>query len=139
MTDINRGKVKDFLLNKINDGYAKSTVSHMKNIVSGVFTKALDDEIIQANPALQLGKNFMSALKVKDLKKNINALTSDELKQLLDTFSLHFHEHYTLALLLARAGLRIGEALALKWGDLDYNGRFIEVKRSYVRDRAHNP
>jgi len=35
--------------------------------------------------------------------------------------------------------MRIGEALALKWGDLDYNGRFIEVKRSYVRNRISTP
>ena len=55
MADITRGKVKDFLLDKINSDYAKSTVNHMKNDLSGVFTKALDDEMIQANPALKLG------------------------------------------------------------------------------------
>jgi len=29
--------------------------------------------------------------------------------------------------------------LALKWGDLDFNGRFIEVKRSVVRDKITTP
>jgi integrase len=136
MTSINRGAVKDFLLDKINSGYAKSTVSHMKNVLSGVFTKALDDEIIQANPTLQLGKNI---LKTKDQKKHINALMPDELKQLLDAVAEHFPEHYTLFLLLARTGMRIGEALALKWGDLDFNERFIEVKRSVVRGKITTP
>ena len=136
MTSINRGAVKDFLLDKINSGYAKSTVSHMKNVLSGVFTKALDDEIIQANPALQLGKNF---LKTKDTNESITVLTSRELKLLLDTVNRHFAEHYALILLLARTGMRIGEALALKWGDLDFNGRFIEVKRSVVRNKITTP
>jgi integrase len=136
VTDINRGKVKDFLLDKINSDYAKSTVGHMKNVLSGVFTKALDDEIIQANPTLQLGKNF---LRSKDINGNINVLTSKELKFFLDTVKKRLAEHYALILLLARTGMRIGEALALKWGDLDFNGRFIEVKRSVVRDKITTP
>jgi len=136
VTDINRGMVKGFLLDKINKGYAKSTVSHMKNVISGILNKALDDEIIQANPALQLGKNF---LKAKNSYNNVNILTSNEVKHLLKTVKIHFTEHYALILLLARTGMRIGEALALKWGDLDFNGRFIEVKRSYVRCKITTP
>jgi len=51
ITEINRGAIKDFLLSKINDGLSRSTVSHMKDAVSGVLTKALDDEVIEFNPA----------------------------------------------------------------------------------------
>jgi len=136
ITDITRGKVKDFLLDKVNNGYAKSTASHMKDVVSGVLNKALDDEIIQANPALQLGKNL---LKTKDHVKHINALTPEELKQLLDTVYEHFPEHYSLFLLLARTGMRIGEALALQWGDLNFKDRSIEVKRSVYRGKITTP
>ena len=42
VTDITRGKIKDLLLDKINNGYAKNTVSHMKDVISGVMIKALD-------------------------------------------------------------------------------------------------
>ena len=48
--DVKRGYIKDFLLEKVNSGYAKSTVSHMKDVISGVLNKAMDDEIIVANP-----------------------------------------------------------------------------------------
>jgi len=136
VTDINRGKVKDFLLNKVNKGYAKSTASHMKDVISGVLNKALDDEVIEANPALQLGKNI---LKTKDPKKHINALTSEELNQLLNTVSKHFPEHYTLFLLLERTGLRIGEALALQWEEIDLKTRSIEVSRGIYRGRISTP
>jgi integrase len=136
VTEISRGKVKDFLLGKVNNGYAKSTASHMKDVISGVLNKALDDEIIQANPALQLGKNI---LKTKDQKKYINALRPEELSQLLNTVSEHFPEHYTLFLLLARTGMRIGEALALQWEDLNFKDRSIEVKRSIYRGKITTP
>ena len=114
VTDISRGKVKNFLLETVGDGYSKSYVGQFKTVISGVLNKAVDDEVIQANPALQLGKNF---LKIKDRKDTINTLTSEELKQLLSTVERHFPGDYPLFLLLARTGLRIGEVLALKWDD----------------------
>jgi integrase len=136
ITAITRGDIKEFLLGKLNDGYAISTVAHLRNCLSGIFNLALDHEIIQVNHAQRLGKNF---LKVKDQKKDINPLTSGELIVLLNAFNEHFPEHYTLTLLLARTGVRISEAFALKWGDIDYHGRFIEVNRSYVRGRISTP
>lgn len=135
ITDVTRGKIKDFLLGKINEDYAKSTVSHLKDVVSGVLNKALDDEAIPANPALNLGK----IIKRKDKKASINPLAADELRNLLDMVSERFPEHYTLFLLLARTGMRIGEALALRWGDIDFKGRFIEVQRSVVRGTISTP
>jgi integrase len=41
--------------------------------------------------------------------------------------------------LLARTGLRIGEALALQWGDIDFNGRFITIQRGISRGRIETP
>ena len=32
--------------------------------------------------------------------------------------------------------MRLGELLALQWGDIDWNGKFIEVKRSYKLGRV---
>jgi integrase len=60
IADITRGKVKDFLLDKINNDYAKSTVSHMKNVLSGVFTKALDDEITRQTRHCNSGKIYLN-------------------------------------------------------------------------------
>jgi integrase len=135
VTQITRGDIKTFLLGKLNDGYAKSTVMHMRNCLSGVFNMAVDDEIIQANPTYGLGK----FLKPKDRKKDINPLTSEELKKLSDSVQVYFLEHYPMFILLARTGMRIGEAIALKWADIDFNGRFIEVTRSIVREKITTP
>ena len=35
--------------------------------------------------------------------------------------------------------MRIGEALALKWGDIDFNGRFIHVQRGLSRMKIQTP
>ncbi len=44
--------------------------------------------------------------------------------------SEHFPVHYPLMLLLVRTGTRIGEALALQWGDLNFQGRFADMRRT---------
>ncbi|RLC36329.1 hypothetical protein DRH29_04745, partial [candidate division Kazan bacterium] len=112
LTDIKRGMVKDFLLKKLNEGYAVSTVTHLKNVISGVLNKAVDNEILPANPAHGLGK----ILKQKARGEAMDPLSVEELRALLETVQQYYPEHYTLFLLLARTGMRIGEALALQWG-----------------------
>ncbi len=135
LTDITRGMVKDFLLQKVNAGLASSTVTHLKNVISGVLNKAVDNEIIPANPAHSLGK----IVKAKDRKETMDPLTVDEMRTLLDTVRDNYEEHYPLFLLLARTGMRIGEALALKWDDIDSAGRFINVNKSLVRGSISTP
>jgi integrase len=75
----------------------------------------------------------------KDHKEEISQLTPKELDKLLKKVQRHYSNHYTLFLLLARTGMRIGEALSLQWGDIDFNGRFIEVRRSVVRGNVSTP
>ena len=44
-----------------------------------------------------------------------------------------------LLLLLARTGLRLGEALALQWHDIDYSDRAIHVSRAFSPGRLETP
>jgi integrase len=135
LPDITRGKIKDFLAHKTNEGYASSTVSHMKNVLSGILNKAVDDEAVPANPARGIGKTT----KAKDRNEDMDPLTMEECKLLLDTARVHFAKDYPLFLLLARTGMRVGEALGLEWGDIDFNGRFINVQRGLSRKRIETP
>ena len=138
VTEITRGTVKDFLRGKLNEGYSRSTVNHLKSVISGVLTTAMDDELIQANPALGLKGILKKRSKPED---EIDPLTDAELNLLLKTVyqSEKLKDHFCLFLLLARTGMRIGEALALQWGDIDFNGRFIQVRRSVVRGVVSTP
>jgi integrase len=58
VNEISRLMVKQSLMKKINQGYANSTVIHIKNAMSGVLNLALDDEVISVNPAHNIGKIF---------------------------------------------------------------------------------
>lgn len=137
VNDINRAKIKNFLHGKINEGYAKSTVNNLRAVISDVLNESVDAGIIPANPTHRLGRIG----KKEDNNGKINPLEKDELTNLLNTVGTDkdLSNHYPLFLLLARTGLRIGEALALKWGDIDFNGGFIHVEKTYTKGRMGTP
>ena len=35
--------------------------------------------------------------------------------------------------------MRLGEALALQWGDIDFRSRFVEVRRNYIQGKITRP
>ncbi len=141
LQEINRGKLKDFIAAKIGEGYSASSVTHMRNVISNVLNKAVDDEVISANPALRLGKIVKKTNGDDENGENekIDPLTREENVTLLSTVLTHCSKDYPLFLLLLRTGMRIGEALALKWGDIDFNGRFIHVQRGLSRMKIQTP
>jgi len=137
VTDVTRGYIKSFLHGKINDGYTKSTVNNLRAVISDVLNEAVDDETIPANPTHKLGRIG----KKEDANISIDPLTSEELKKLLDTVRMdkELSGHYPLFLLLNRTGVRIGEGIALRWDDVDFNGRFIKVERTFSSGRIGTP
>lgn len=135
VTEIKRLMVKEFLMKKTNEGYAASTITHMKNTISGVLNMAVDDEIIAVNPAHRLGK----AIRSKSLRLETEPLNRTELTVLLNAFMEHYPAHYPMALTLARTGMRLGEAIGLQWGDIDFHGRFINIQRALSRSEIGTP
>jgi integrase len=128
-------KVKGRDGERIVEGYNASTVQHMKNIISLVLQVAIDDEVLQSNPAWRLGK-FM---KQQSSRLEADPLTRQELTALLEAFRKDWPAHYPLALTLARTGMRIGEALALRWEDVDFHGGFIRIRHGISRGRLETP
>jgi integrase len=58
---------------------------------------------------------------------------------LLEAARQHTPREYPLLLCALRTGMRLGELLGLQWGDIDFNGRFIEVRRNRVAGRTTTP
>ena len=46
------------------------------------------------------------------------------------TKNMHGRRDATMILVCYRHGLRVSELVGLEWGDLDFNGRFLDVRRS---------
>jgi len=114
---------------------APATVRNLKAYLSCIFEQAVDDEIIESNPVSRTGK----LIKKTDRTKEINPFTWEEKNTFEQTMLDHYPNYYPLFLTALRTGMRIGELIALKPGDLDFNGKLIEVRRSVVRSRITTP
>jgi integrase len=132
---IYRKDIKAFIYSKLRDGLSASSVRNIKATLSGILSSAFEDELIAGNPASGLGK----LIKSSDPKKHINPLTKAEVLKLLETAQAYCPRYYPVFLLAVSTGMRQGEIIGLQPGDIDFNGRFIEVRRSIVNGRMETP
>ena len=126
LDQITKPEFRKFLYEKLNGDLAVNTVKNIKVVMGSIMSSAVEDGLISDNPASGLGRIFRG----KGETKEIRPLTFEEAALFLDTCRRHFPRHYPFFLLLLRTGMRLGEALALKWEDIDFHGGFIEVRRS---------
>jgi integrase len=132
---ITRGDVRDVLLTakkKNGEALSRSTIALMKDVCSGVLAHAMDDELISVNPTHGLIKRLQLE---RDKRSNLDPLNHEEVKLFMEKCSEFYPEHYPFFLCAFRTGMRMGELLALQWGDVDWNGKFIRVERSYKLGR----
>lgn len=134
---ITREDVKQLAYWLLAQGKRRGTVKSVLTPLSAMFTQAVEDQHVTFNPAVRVLKRSRS--EEGEQQQKVSFLTREEVSVLLQTCSEHFPVHYPLMLLLVCTGMRIGEALALQWGDLDFQGRFAEVRRTLRKGRLSTP
>jgi integrase len=130
--EIARKDVRDLLLSLYNKGLSKGTVCLTRDVLSGPFAHAIDDEIIENNPVQGVVKRLQLT---RNKTSEIEPLTRAEVQVFLETCQEFRPDYYAFFLTASRTGLRLGELLALQWGDLDWNSKFIRVNKSFKRGR----
>ena len=139
LKDIKRDEIKLMISEMIEADLSRSTIKNALSVLRGIFNQAIEDAIVESNPAARLGR-FTRAAKTSE-KKGVS-LTSEEIEAFLNAAKELFPEFYPLFLTALRAGLRRGELVALQVGDLQFGSdendrnRYIFVQHNYVR-RKH--
>jgi integrase len=135
LDQISRPDLKGLIFLKLKEGLAPATVTRIKALVSAVLNHAMEDNLISANPASRLGR----LIKVKDRKADVQTLSKEEARAFLKAVKDHYPRYYPFFLCALRTGMRLGELLALEWGDVDFRGKFIEVRRAYTKGGITTP
>jgi integrase len=128
ISEISRLDVKRLAYEMLKQGKSRSTVKCTLAPLSEMFNHAIEDGHVQVNPALRVLKRTRG--EVGERQEKVAFLSRDEVTLLLDACRRYFPSYYPFVLCLVRTGMRIGEVIALQWGDLDFNGRFAEVRRA---------
>ena len=112
------------------------SIANICRTLSSVLSQAVEDGRLPANPAFRLGRYYR---RVDQAKPQIFPLTRDEVATFLKAARHYAPREYPLFLCAVRTGMRLGELLGLQWGDVDFNGRFIEIRRNRVAGRLTTP
>jgi integrase len=139
LDEIKRNDIKALINDLVGKELSRNTVRDALCVIRGLFNQAIEEELLESNPAARLGRFTRSA---KTAETKGVALTTREVQQFLKASQEICPDYYPLLLMAVRTGLRRGELVALQWGDLqlggneDHSDRFILVQHNYVR-REH--
>lgn len=108
-------------------GKSKSIITKNRATLIGLFSTAYDNGLINT----EITRNFP---KVVGTYTGHKALNRSEIS--LITANYHMHDAGLGMMVMLWAGLRKGEAVALRWEDIDFERNVIHVTKSY--DIIHN-
>jgi integrase len=117
---------------------ARGTLKGLLNILSGMLERAVEDGLLDRNPARGLARDLPASATAAEVEE-IEVFTPDELSRLLLTAGREYPAYYAFVLCLARSGVRLGEAVALEWRDVDFDRRVLLIRRSERRGRVSVP
>lgn len=90
------------------------------------------------NPARGLSRDLPTNATATEAAE-VEPFTPDELTRLLSVAAKDYAEWYPFILCLARSGIRLGEAVALEWRDVDFERRVLLIRRTERRGRVSAP
>lgn len=113
--------IQDVIISLSAEGYALKTLKDVKNTASQIFRLAIDNRVIDYNPALSV------KLPAEASKETRRALTKEEQEWITAPTE---HRAHRMAMIMMYAGLRRGEVIPLLWSDIDLSARTISVNKS---------
>ena len=125
--------IKPLMLQRYyNDLYAagksSSVIKNLNKLLKAFFNYCVDNDYILKNPCS--GKKIIipGIKEEKVSKKEIEIFTDNEIKAILTAKEDSLIKY--ISILSLCTGMRRGECLGLKWNDIDYKNKEINIKRS---------
>lgn len=125
---ITRWDVREATLQMRKSGASKPTTHNVLAALSACFTAAAEQRLIPDNG---LCRSSWKLVKIPKSDARSLALTREHLRRFLAVAARSAPQLVDLFTLLARTGLRFGEALALQRDDIDLGARRLWVRRTW--------
>lgn len=126
LIEVRHDMVQRFLNELVELSLAPKTIKHYRSLITMAFQQAYEIRLITRNPLVNL--------KIpKLIKKDRRVLSKEEQKHFI---ALAKETKYgNIFIFLLGTGLRIGEALALTWNDVDFENNTIFINKTLTRTK----
>lgn len=116
--------------------YTRKCITNIRSLLSGIFSYAVEEEIIIHNPLLDVDFKKFSYKPVENQSDNV--FKKDEVEKLLP-YLRNINEPYSLAIQLAFClFIRIGELKALTWENIDIDNRSVYLNSQITQEPTLN-
>ena len=118
----------------LDQGYSVDTAKKCKHLLNQFFEYAIDNKWVLINPTLKVkikGRRNVYEVDTQEKYKALPPEIRDRFLQVLNKDEANFIKPLCICLMFA--GLRIGEAIALKWQNIDFNNKTIKVERAITQ------
>jgi integrase len=120
----------DYLADQgLQPGTVKVNIAPLRSMLA----TAVEDGVIRTNPCASVRLAERDEMVEEECAK---ALTDEQLAKLINQVPV---KHRLFITFMARTGVRISEAIALRWGDLDLPNRRVRVRRRIYRGTVASP
>lgn len=109
--------------------YGQTSLNRTAYLVGRMFKRAVRKKYLLHNP---MDNGEFKKPKAKKVSKEITALATDELSEIMSALKQH-DTIYPVVNVMIHTGMRTQEALALKWGDIDFESACISISRALTK------
>jgi len=125
VVDVGTLEIQECIDDMIKKSYTPTTINNYTAKIRIMFGYAITPlKIIKNNPFTDV-----KPLSEDKTKNEIKALTEAGLRDLLS--KIKNTKHYIISLIVSTCGLRIGEALGLKWSDIDEKELMLNISKQW--------
>ena len=118
-------------------GLGPNSVHKVHQMLSVALNTALEDGMIRLNPARMPGAKPPTAKQVKAAKPEIVVWTPQDLRRFLTWARQEDPDMYALWCFMLHTGVRRGEAVGLRWADIDFRQHAAHIRRSVGTIKNH--
>jgi integrase len=125
LADLTTERIESWRAGAVAEGKLSArTINKRRQILGAIFKRAIRHHGLASNPIEAVERQ------PEPRSDDFNILSPDQLARLIAAASSE--QNAVLYTVASQTGLRLGELRALRWRDVDWVGRFVHVRRSYV-------
>lgn len=137
LDQIERAHLEKWIAVLVDSDLSRGSIETLIKCLRRLFNWAIDHQVVKSHPVRKLSILYRQ---VGSRSEGFEPWNSGQIRSFLQAArQFECGRHYVLFLVLLQTGLRIGEALALRWRDLDLSRARLSVERTYSHGSLNTP